>query len=154
MSSFPSLRYCADRFLPCSLLFSTPHFCLPSSPCSLPIRYRLRALLLKRHGDAYLRNHGAHSDYTSVLPEDPVRGLLCLTDCSILFLYCYWCEEQASGRVRSSPYTESQPLRDVIRRAWESEAKRATDEEDRERAKAMIGLMYVPSVVLDNVHSC
>lgn len=78
-----------------------------------------------------------------MLPADPLRGLLCLTDAVLLWLFAYWLEEQTSTRIRASPYNESQPLREFVRRGWESEMRKAEDEEHRERAKAMVGLMYV-----------
>lgn len=72
---------------------------------------------------------------------DKLRGLLCLTDAVLLWLFAYWLEEQTSTRIRASPYNESQPLREFVRKCWESEMRKADDEVSRERAKAMVGLM-------------
>ncbi|OCF30925.1 hypothetical protein I316_07451 [Kwoniella heveanensis BCC8398] len=112
--------------------------------------YRARALLLKRHGDAYQRTHSAHSQYTSTLPHDPIKGLLCLTDAVLLWLYAYFCDEQGGGRVRSSPYNESAPLRDFVRRGWESEMRKAPEEEEgrKQGARAMVGLMHLIEAVV------
>ncbi|WVF67345.1 hypothetical protein IAT40_002099 [Kwoniella sp. CBS 6097] len=112
--------------------------------------YRNRALLLKRHGDAYQRTHSAHSQYTSTLPLDPIKGLLCLTDAVLIWLYSYFCDEQAGGRVRISPYTQSAPLRDFVRRGWESEMRKAPEEEEgrKQVAKAMVGLMHLIEAVV------
>ncbi len=106
----------------------------------MSLRYRARALLLKRHGDAYQRSPSAQPQFAS-LPHDPLKGLLCLTDAILLWLYAYFCDEQAGGRVRSSPYNESAPLREFVRKGWEGEMRRAKDEEGREMARAMVGLM-------------
>ncbi|WVR09650.1 hypothetical protein IAU60_006723 [Kwoniella sp. DSM 27419] len=111
--------------------------------------YRNRALLLKRHGDAYQRVPSAHHKYTSILPHDPLKGLLCLTDSVLLWLYAYFCDEQGGGRVRSSPYNESAPLRDFVRRQWESEVRKAEDDSvRREHARAMVGLMHLIEAVV------
>lgn len=104
-------------------------------------RLRARALLLKRHGDAYSRSPTAQKQFVEQLPVDPLRGLLCLTDSVLLWLYAYWLEEQVSTRIRASPYNESQPLREFVKRGWESEMRKAEDEDGRERARAMVGLM-------------
>lgn len=109
-----------------------------------------RATLLKRHGDAYNRSPTAHSQYTAKLPHDPLKGLLCLTDSVLLYLYAFWCEEQAIGRVRTTPYVGSEPLRDMVRKGWEGEMRRdaeksagagSGEEERKERARGMVGLM-------------
>ena len=103
-------------------------------------RYRSRALLLKRHGDAYQRSPSAQPQFAS-LPSDPLKGLLCLTDAVLLWLYAYFCEEQAGGRVRGSPYNESAPLREFVRKSWESEIRRAESDETKEMARGMVGLL-------------
>lgn len=103
-------------------------------------RYQKRALLLKRHGDAHQRSPTARPEFTH-LPHDPLQGMLCLTDAVLLWLYSYFCNEQAGGRVRSSPYNESAPLREFVRKGWEAEVRRAKEEEAREMARAMVGLM-------------
>ncbi|WWD19863.1 hypothetical protein CI109_104330 [Kwoniella shandongensis] len=110
--------------------------------------YRNRALLLKRHGDAYQRTKTAHAQYVSALPHDPLKGLLCLTDAVLLWLYAYFCEEQGGGRVRSTPYNESAPLRDFVRRLWEVEMRKGEDEGRREMARAMVGLMHLIEAVV------
>lgn len=112
--------------------------------------YRERALQLKRRGDAFARSPTAHKEFLH-LPHDPLKGLLCLTDAVLLWLYSYFCEEQASGRVRSSPYGESVALREFVRKGWEKEMRGEGSErgskadEDREArremARAMVGLM-------------
>ena len=102
---------------------------------------RARALLLKRHGDAYSRSPTAQKKFVEQLPVDPLRGLLCLTDAVLLWLYAYWLEEQVSTRILASPYNESQPLREFVKRGWESEMRKAEDDDSRERARAMVGLM-------------
>ena len=118
--------------------------CINSRRC----RYRGRALLLKRHGDAHQRSASAQPQFAN-LSHDPLKGLLCLTDAVLLWLYAYFCEEQAGGRIRSSPYNESAPLREFVKKGWEGEMKRAKDEEGRVMARAMIGLMYVAQVGMD-----
>ncbi|WVW86420.1 hypothetical protein I302_108466 [Kwoniella bestiolae CBS 10118] len=112
--------------------------------------YRDRALLLKRHGDAYQRSASAHPQFTSILPHDPLKGLLCHTDAALLWLYSYFCDEQGGGRVRSTPYNESANLRDFVRRSWESEMRKAPEEETgrREMAQAMVGLMHLIEAVV------
>ncbi|WVQ66737.1 uncharacterized protein L199_004926 [Kwoniella botswanensis] len=112
--------------------------------------YRDRALLLKRHGDAYQRSASAHPQFTSVLPHDPLKGLLSHTDAALLWLYSYFCDEQGGGRVRSTPYNESANLRDFVRRSWESEMRKAPEEETgrREMAQAMVGLMHLIEAVI------
>ncbi|CAD6572668.1 MAG: hypothetical protein TREMPRED_000599 [Tremellales sp. Tagirdzhanova-0007] len=109
--------------------------------------YRARALLLKRHGDAHQRSPSAQPQFSS-LPHDPLKGLLCLTDAVLLWLYAYFCEEQAGGRVRSSPYNESAPLRDFVRKGWEGEMRRAKDDGERDLARAMVGLMHLIEAVV------
>ncbi|WWC64849.1 uncharacterized protein I303_107463 [Kwoniella dejecticola CBS 10117] len=112
--------------------------------------YRDRALLLKRHGDAYQRVPSAHPKYTSRLPKDPLKGLLSLTDAVLLWLYAYFCDEQHMGRVRITPYNESAPLREFVKKAWESEMRKAPEEEEgrREMAQAMVGLMHLIEAVI------
>lgn len=112
-----------------------------------------RATLLKRHGDAYNRTPTAHPQYTAKLPHDPLKGLLCLTDSVLLYLYAFWCDEQSIGRVRTTPYAASEPLRDMVRKGWEAEMRREAEGETeggeggeegterRERARGMAGLM-------------
>ncbi|KAK8853435.1 hypothetical protein IAR55_004141 [Kwoniella newhampshirensis] len=110
--------------------------------------YRNRALLLKRHGDAYQRTKSAHPQFVSTLPHDPMKGLLCLTDAVLLWLYSYFCDEQGGGRVRSTPYNDSAPLRDFVRRGWEHEMRKGEDEVRREGARAMVGLMHLIEAVV------
>lgn len=115
--------------------------------------YKSRAILLKRHGDAHLRLTGAKPQFLH-LPADTLLGLLSLTDAVLLWLYAYWCDEQAEGRVKMSPYRESQALRDFVRGEWEKWVRRGWqvyadgegvegDEREglRDMGKGMIGLM-------------
>jgi hypothetical protein len=116
----------------------------------LIIRYKARAILLKRHGDAHLRLAGAKPQFLH-LPADTLLGLLSLTDAVLLFLYAYWCDEQADGRVKMTPYRESQALRDYVKGEWERWVRKGwgeytqVDEDEREGLKEMgkglIGLM-------------
>ncbi|WWC91975.1 uncharacterized protein L201_006928 [Kwoniella dendrophila CBS 6074] len=112
--------------------------------------YRDRALLLKRHGDAYQRTHSAHPKYKQQLPFDHLKGLLCLTDAVLLWLYAYFCDEQAGGRVRMSPYLESEPLRGFVRKGWEIEMRKPSENFDggKEMAQAMVGLMHLIEAVI------
>lgn len=121
-------------------------------------RYRDRALRLKRHADAYARDAN-YQRHLSHLPKDPLKGLLCLTDAALLWLYSYFCEEQASGRVRTTPYNESMELRRFIQARWEhvlrgdmaspapadgsepDERDAAEDQKKKDMARGMIGLM-------------
>lgn len=78
-------------------------------------------------------------------------GLLSLTDAVLLWLYAYWCDEQADGRVHMTPYRESQALREYVKGEWERWVRKgwneyALAEEDqreglRDMGKGMIGLM-------------
>lgn len=105
---------------------------------------------MKRHGDAYLRLTGAKPQFLH-LPQDHLLGLLSLTDSVLLWLYSYWCDEQSESRIRTTPYKESQALRDFVRAEWEKWVRKGyldyslENEEDREglreRGKAMIGLL-------------
>ena len=115
------------------------HFC----------RYRDRALGLKRLGDAHLRYPSAKPEYLARAPaEDHVRGLLCLTDSILMWLFAYWCEEQGLGRVRTQAYKESKPLRDHVKSAWEGRMRRGTGDEERDGAKGMVGLMHLIEAVI------
>lgn len=89
-----------------------------------------------------MRVPSAKAEYLH-LPQDQLLGLLCLTDAMLLFLYSYWAEEQSIGRVRGTPYSESQPLRDFIRDQWDRFGRTLRDDQERERemVKGMIGLM-------------
>ncbi|ORY31598.1 hypothetical protein BCR39DRAFT_525858 [Naematelia encephala] len=116
--------------------------------------YRARALILKRHGDAYQRTDSARPRYTARLPADALKGLLCLTDAALLWLYAYHCEEQSgSGHARGSRYDESRGLRDFVRSMWEKFVRRDDEpEEERDRARGMVGLMHlIEAVVLYHV---
>ena len=90
-----------------------------------------------------MRGPSAHTPRLDAAPADPIKSLLCLTDACLLWLYSYFCDEQAIGRVRGTPYQESSSLREHVRKLWETEARVAADTESRERASAMVGLMYV-----------
>ncbi|ORX40466.1 hypothetical protein BD324DRAFT_647397 [Kockovaella imperatae] len=112
-------------------------------------RYRDRAISLKRLGDAYLRYAGAKPEYLARAREqDPLRGLLCLTDSILMWLFAYWCEEQIFGRTRPLEYQESKPLRDHVRAAWEGRMRRSETEVEKEAAKGMVGLMYLIEAVI------
>jgi hypothetical protein len=132
---------------PVSLSSAVHVLFLSITPNNPNTRFIARALLLKRHGDAYNRTPTAYPKYTSKLPHDPLKGLLCLTDSVLLYLYAYWCDEQWVGRVRTTPYAASEPLRDMVRKGWEAEMRRevsgggVADEDRRERARGMAGLM-------------
>ncbi|WWC72257.1 uncharacterized protein I206_106219 [Kwoniella pini CBS 10737] len=117
---------------------------------STAIMYRERALLMKRHGDAYQRVSTAQPKYVSQLPKDPLKGCLSLTDAVLLWLYSYFCDEQDRGRVRATPYNESAPLREYVKKAWENEMRNALEEEEdrREMAQGMVGLMYLIEAVI------
>ncbi|WVQ94939.1 hypothetical protein IAU59_002028 [Kwoniella sp. CBS 9459] len=112
--------------------------------------YRARALLIKRHGDAYQRSKAARKEYTDILPKDPIKGLLCLTDAVLLWHYAYFCEEQGGGRVRISPYTSSAGLRKFVREEWEKQVPIFSEEHDgtKQVVKAMIGLMHLIEAVV------
>lgn len=103
-------------------------------------RYRNRALLLKRHGDAHTRSPTAHATF-SHLPHDHLKGLLCLTDSILLWLWAHFCEEQFWGGRKASLYDGSSALRDFVRKGWESIIKSMTDEAEKDRARAMVGLL-------------
>lgn len=74
-----------------------------------------------------------------------------MTDAVLLWLYAYWCDEQAEGRVSTKPYKESQALRDYVKVEWEKWVRKGWSEyagvEEHEReglremGKGMIGLM-------------
>lgn len=125
--------------------------CLKCTCSWLIYSLRDRALLLKRHADAYSRSQSAQAKFVEQLPADPLRGLLCLTDACLLWLFAYWLDEQASMRIRGSAYNESQPLREFVRNRWEAEMRRAEDEDARDKARAMVGLMYVDDESISHV---
>ncbi|ODN95795.1 hypothetical protein L198_04413 [Cryptococcus wingfieldii CBS 7118] len=114
--------------------------------------YRDRALLLKRHGDAYFRSPTAHKEYTSTLPADHLKGLLCLTDSALLYNYSHFCEEKAKGRPSPNTYDSSAGLRKFVCSKWEAEMRKEYKGEEgvheKERAKAMAGLMYLLEAVI------
>jgi hypothetical protein len=60
-----------------------------------------------------------------------------------MYMYSFWANEQSTGRVRGTPYGESQPLREMVRKMWERHAGSldAGHEKEREMARGMIGLM-------------
>ena len=97
-------------------------------------------MTLKRHGDAYLGLPGTKPEYRH-LPTDQLRGWLTLTDAVLVWLYAFWADEQANGRVRGTPFIESQALRDFVRNGWESFMRRAEHDREREMARGMLGLM-------------
>lgn len=78
------------------------------------------------------------------MKRDDLLGLLRLTDAVLMYLYSDWANEQATGRVRGTPYSESEPLRTAVRKGWEKLVSLTCEpgqEKDREMAKGMIGLM-------------
>ncbi|WVQ75576.1 hypothetical protein IAR50_005203 [Cryptococcus sp. DSM 104548] len=114
--------------------------------------YRDRALLQKRHGDAHLRSPTAHKEFTSILPADHLKGLLCLTDSALLYNYSHFCEEKAKGRPSPNTYDSSAGLRRFVCSKWEAEMRKEHKGEEgvqeKERAKAMVGLMYLLEAVI------
>ncbi|WRT69984.1 uncharacterized protein IL334_006977 [Kwoniella shivajii] len=122
----------------------------------MALAYKGRALLLKRHGDAYQRAPNAHPQFVSQLPYDQLKGLLCHTDAVLFWLYSYFCDEQGGHRIRSSPYYESAPFREFVRKGWEYEMRRVLEEDDgrKEMAQAMVGLMHLIEAVIGyHLHS-
>lgn len=121
-------------------------------------RYRDRALLLKRHGDAYLRAPTAKPDFVKTLPADRLKGLLCLTDSALLYNYSHFCDEKAKAKPLPGIYDSSSGLRTFVRKEWEHEMRRGEGsdgeegskerERERERARAMAGLMYLLEAVI------
>ncbi|WVQ90355.1 hypothetical protein IAS59_004133 [Cryptococcus gattii] len=122
--------------------------------------YRDRALLLKRHGDAYLRAPTAKPDFVRSLPADRLKGLLCLTDSALLYNYSHFCDEKAKAKPLPGIYDSSSGLRTFVRKEWEHEMRRGEGsdgeegggskekESERERARAMAGLMYLLEAVI------
>ncbi|UOH82793.1 hypothetical protein LQV05_005503 [Cryptococcus neoformans] len=120
--------------------------------------YRDRALLLKRHGDAYLRAPTAKPDFVKTLPADRLKGLLCLTDSALLYNYSHFCDEKAKAKPLPGIYDSSSGLRTFVRKEWEHEMRRGEGsdgeegpkerERERERARAMAGLMYLLEAVI------
>ena len=104
---------------------------------------------LKRHGDAHL-GLNAKPEFAHLVRDD-LLGLLCYTDAVLLWLYSYWADEQSLGRVRGSPYSQSQALRDFVRASWERYGReQAKSDREKEMVKGMIGLMCVSR--LDSSH--
>lgn len=88
------------------------------------LRYRQRAHALKRSGDRNCRPSASG-------PPDHLLALLEHTDASLMYLYAYWCDDRAAGRVVTANWAGSESLRVYVRGRWErekekGEGKRAT----------------------------
>nr|KIR49085.1 hypothetical protein I312_01234 [Cryptococcus bacillisporus CA1280] len=94
--------------------------------------YRDRALLLKRHGDAYLRAPTAKPDFVRSLPADRLKGLLCLTDSALLYNYSHFCDEKAKAKPLPGIYDSSSGLRTFVRKEWEHEMRRGEGSDGEE----------------------
>ncbi|KAL7424532.1 hypothetical protein Q5752_000216 [Cryptotrichosporon argae] len=119
---------------------------------------RERALLLKRHGDAHQRAPNAKPHLVAALAADSLRGLVCLTDAVMLYTFGRWCDEQARGRSSAGSYRDILALAEFVRKKWESEVRRV-ECDARERARGMVGLMFLVEAILsynqstENLHT-
>ena len=109
---------------------------------ALTCRIAQRAILDKRYADAAGRTSAARAEFMVKVSEDHLLSLLYFTDAVMLFLYSYWCSEQASGKTRPQDFVTSDRLREQVLHTWERETRKedATDDE-KTRAKGMVGLM-------------
>ncbi|KAL1410830.1 hypothetical protein Q8F55_001773 [Vanrija albida] len=110
-----------------------------------------RAHTLKRYGDAYLSPSTAKEPLRGKVPEDILRGILYLTDSLCLYLYRNFCEERVNGgSAKTKPYQQLVGLRTFVLSRWNDlRSGDKVDEENKDRVKGMIGLMYLIEAVTD-----
>lgn len=89
------------------------------------------------------RTSNAKPDFVDRLPHDPLAGRLAIVDSILLFLYSFWCFEQATnGDPAYGRYADAILMMESSRASWTSELRR-TDLTDAHRAmnKGMTGLL-------------
>lgn len=98
-----------------------------------------RAHALKRTGDAYLSPATAKGHLRGRVTEDPLRGVLSLTDSLCLYLYRNFCEERINGgHVKTKPYQQLEGLRQFVLGRWNSIKG---EDEHKDLIRGMMGLM-------------
>ncbi|EIW72042.1 hypothetical protein TREMEDRAFT_58191 [Tremella mesenterica DSM 1558] len=76
---------------------------------------------------------------SSETSSDRLKGILFQTEAVLLYVYSFWCTEQ---RGTFSGHIETAPLREIVKVAWEKEARDNREGDIAEVAEGMLGLLH------------